>query len=171
MSEKHSFTATYALLSFFGHVSNLTISSERQYKYRFPGLKNVKEDEWAYIEEEMRTRDALGKSSLPCLHGHPLPPGRVSRGMARVRVARSGVTKQPSSRKFTATGLEYRLLTCRKRADNAISRMAGLLFGHRRRFLRDLLLRVLSILKCLSKRNAVWILDTRQFPHLFCTLQ
>ncbi|KAK0701992.1 hypothetical protein B0T26DRAFT_757957 [Lasiosphaeria miniovina] len=67
MSEKHCFTAT-----------------ERQYKYRFPGLKNVKEDEWAYIEEEIRSRDALGKLSLPCLHGQPLPPGRISRGISRV---------------------------------------------------------------------------------------
>ncbi|KAK0703012.1 hypothetical protein B0T26DRAFT_756602 [Lasiosphaeria miniovina] len=47
MSEKHGFTAT-----------------KRQYKYRFPGLKNVKEDEWAYIEDEIRSRDALGKLFL-----------------------------------------------------------------------------------------------------------
>lgn len=76
----------------------LTDFSERQYKYRFPGLKNVKEDEWAYIDEEMRNREALGKQSLPCLHGQPLPPGRVTRGIARVRIARSGVNKPPSSR-------------------------------------------------------------------------
>ncbi|KAK4446190.1 ankyrin [Podospora aff. communis PSN243] len=79
MSEEHQFTAT-----------------ERQYKYRFPGLKNVKEDEWAYIEEEIRSRAAIGKLSLPCLHEQPLPMSRVSRGIARARIARSGITKQSS---------------------------------------------------------------------------
>ncbi|KAK1756770.1 ankyrin repeat-containing domain protein [Echria macrotheca] len=78
MSQRYHFTAT-----------------ERQYKYRYPGLKNVKEHEWAYIEQEMRSREALGKQSLPCLHGQPLPPGRVSRGIAR---ARCGVAKQRSVR-------------------------------------------------------------------------
>lgn len=56
----------------------LTSSSERQYKYRFPGLKNVKEDEWAYIEEEIRSRAAVGKLSLPCLHDQPLPMSRTA---------------------------------------------------------------------------------------------
>ncbi|KAK0617014.1 ankyrin repeat-containing domain protein [Immersiella caudata] len=79
MSETQQFTAT-----------------ERQYKYRFPGLKNVKEDEWAYIEEEIRSRAAAGKLSLPCLHDQPLPMSRVSRGIARARIARSGITKQSS---------------------------------------------------------------------------
>jgi hypothetical protein len=80
--------------------SQLTSSSERQYKYRFPGLKNVKEDEWAYIEEEIRSRAAVGKPSLPCLHNQPLPMSRVSRGIARARIARSGITKQSSIRMF-----------------------------------------------------------------------
>jgi len=80
----------------------LTNSSERQYKYHFPGLKNVKEDEWAYIEEEIRSRAAVGKLSLPCLHGQPLPMSRVSRGIARARSAKAGITKKSSIRMFTA---------------------------------------------------------------------
>jgi len=76
----------------------LTACSERQYKYRFQGLKNVKEDEWVFIEEETRKRDALGKPSVWCLHGKPLPQCRITRGTARVRAVKSGVTKRSSQR-------------------------------------------------------------------------
>lgn len=82
--------------------SQLTSSSERQYKYRFPGLKNVKEDEWAYIGEEIRSRADAGKLSLACLYKQPLPMSRVSRGIARARIARSGIIKQSSFGMFTA---------------------------------------------------------------------
>jgi len=103
MTKKHGFTARYiiphtttakARRSKLG--SMLTTCSERQYKYRFQGLKNVKEDEWVFIEEETRKRDALGKPSVWCLHGKPLPQDRINRGTARVRAVKSGVTKKLS---------------------------------------------------------------------------
>jgi len=76
----------------------VTWTSERQYKYRFPNLKNVKEDEWIYIDEEMQSREALGKASLPCLHSHKLPEGRVRRRVAQVRAMKSRATKPALSR-------------------------------------------------------------------------
>lgn len=99
MSERYGFTATCALRS-QPCFSKLTCSSERQYKYCFPGLKNVKEDEWVYIEEQIRSREALGKQSLAYLHEAPLPASRVSRGIARARAARPGLTRPLSDRKF-----------------------------------------------------------------------
>ncbi len=58
---------------------------ERQYKYRFHRLKNVSEDEYADIGDECQRRAALGKETVVWLHGRPLPPERVKRGMDRVR--------------------------------------------------------------------------------------
>jgi hypothetical protein len=55
----------------------------RQYKSRFPKLKNVKAEEWIWIGQEMQHRAALGKGSEPYLHDNPLPPDRVVREIAR----------------------------------------------------------------------------------------
>ncbi|GAB1317713.1 hypothetical protein MFIFM68171_07923 [Madurella fahalii] len=57
----------------------------RQYKHHFPRLKNVTGEEWAYIDDECQRRAALGKQTVVCLHGQPLPPERVNRGIARTR--------------------------------------------------------------------------------------
>ncbi|KAH8803035.1 ankyrin repeat-containing domain protein [Xylogone sp. PMI_703] len=66
MVEKHNFHAT-----------------ERQYKSRFPNLKNVKAEEWIWIHQEEQRRAALGKESEVCLHGRPLSSERVIRETAR----------------------------------------------------------------------------------------
>ena len=58
---------------------------ERQYKYRFPRLKNISEEEYAEIDDECRRRAALGKQTTVRLHGHPLPPERLQRGISRVK--------------------------------------------------------------------------------------
>ncbi|KAK4457279.1 ankyrin repeat-containing domain protein [Cladorrhinum samala] len=81
MSEKHGFNAT-----------------ERQYKHRFRGLKNVKEHEWRYIDSEIQRRAALGKGSLPYLYDRPLPASRVNRGILRVQGTESRVTKSKAAR-------------------------------------------------------------------------
>ncbi|KAH8745168.1 ankyrin repeat-containing domain protein [Hyaloscypha finlandica] len=75
MSEKHNFEA-----------------SARQYKSRFPKLKNVKAEEWIWIGQEMQHRAALGKESQPCLHNKPLPPNRVVREIARHKNKAPAVT-------------------------------------------------------------------------------
>lgn len=59
--------------------------SARQYKHRFPRLKNVTGEEWAYIDDECQRRAALGKQTVVCLHDQPLPPERVNRAIARSR--------------------------------------------------------------------------------------
>ncbi|KXX76215.1 hypothetical protein MMYC01_207884 [Madurella mycetomatis] len=71
----------------------------RQYKHRFPRLKNMREDEWAYIDEECRRRAALGKQTVVCLHGRPVPVERVNRGVARVR--KNGSTSRIAKRTST----------------------------------------------------------------------
>ncbi|KAK4162974.1 ankyrin repeat-containing domain protein [Cladorrhinum sp. PSN259] len=76
MSDKHGFVAT-----------------ERQYKHRFPGLKNVKEDEWRFIASEFDRRTAAGQQSMACLHNRPLPPSRVARGLLRVQGTSHRITK------------------------------------------------------------------------------
>ena len=53
------------------------------YKSRFSNLKNVKAEEWIWIGQEIRRREAQGKESVPCLHRRPLPPDRVVRETAR----------------------------------------------------------------------------------------
>ena len=63
----------------------MTRNSERQYKYRFHRLKNVSEDDYGDIDDECRRRAALGKETVVCLHGRPLPLDRLKRGINRVQ--------------------------------------------------------------------------------------
>src|SRR5947209_1794897 len=55
------------------HYQRLTSHSEAQYKRRFPRLKNVTNEEWAYIDAEYELRAAFGKQSTVYLLGRPLP--------------------------------------------------------------------------------------------------
>ncbi|KAH7006817.1 ankyrin repeat-containing domain protein [Ilyonectria destructans] len=68
MEEKHNFKA-----------------SERQYKHRFSNLKNVRANEWIWIDQEIQRRAAVGKKSEPRLLHRPLPADRVRRETARHR--------------------------------------------------------------------------------------
>ncbi len=57
--------------------------SERQYKFRFGGQKNLKDEEWEFIDRECQTRAVLGKATVVCLNGEPLPPERVNLAITR----------------------------------------------------------------------------------------
>lgn len=87
MREKHNFEARYidhhSMLSYWIIKLTTQKSSARQYKSRFPKLKNVKAEEWIWIGQEMQHRAALGKESEPYLHDNPLPLDRVVREIAR----------------------------------------------------------------------------------------
>ncbi|KAK4223250.1 ankyrin repeat-containing domain protein [Podospora fimiseda] len=79
MSQRHGFNA-----------------SERQYKDRYNGMKNIKSEEWRYIAEELDRRSVLGEQCSVYLHGRKLPWSRVYQSIARVRGTKHRVTK-PSS--------------------------------------------------------------------------
>jgi hypothetical protein len=106
-------------------MANTYTHSARQYKYRFPGLKNIKEDEWVLIREEIHNRGRLGKESVVFLHDRVLPEARVKRGVARARVA-----KPVSARKYHRCrgGPRTQWLTSTKRASSSINSMGGLQF-------------------------------------------
>jgi hypothetical protein len=46
-------------------------------------MKNLKAEDWMWIGQEIKRRDALGKVSEPCLWGRPLPWERVTRELGR----------------------------------------------------------------------------------------
>jgi hypothetical protein len=112
MSEKHNFEARYidphSTLSCWIIKLTTQKSSARQYKSRFPKLKNVKAEEWIWIGQEMQHRAALGKESQPCLHNKPLPPNRVDREIARHKNKAPAVTL--SNREYANTGFLLSLL-------------------------------------------------------------
>ncbi|KAK3995721.1 ankyrin repeat-containing domain protein [Cladorrhinum sp. PSN332] len=68
-------------------------ASERQYKHRYKGLKNVKSEEWRYIADELGRRSALGEQCSVYLHGRKLPSSRVTQATSRVRGTGHRVTK------------------------------------------------------------------------------
>lgn len=96
MKEEHNFEARYinprSILSYW--IIKLTIQkfSARQYKSRFPKLKNVRAEEWIWIAQEMHHRAELGKKSTPYLHDKPLPLDRVVRETARHKNKASAAT-------------------------------------------------------------------------------
>jgi len=87
MEDKYKFFATCVCPgSCFPNAITLTSGHrERQYKYRFPRLKNISEEEYANIAGEIRLRAALGKQTAVYLHGHPVPQERVRRGIDRIQ--------------------------------------------------------------------------------------
>jgi hypothetical protein len=94
MNSKYNIKARYLILRYLPlrnvpfrcwHIILTSSYSERQYKYRLKNLKNVSINEWACIHDECSRREALDKSTVVCLHGRPLPPERVTRGIARAR--------------------------------------------------------------------------------------
>ncbi|KAK3293096.1 uncharacterized protein B0H64DRAFT_403502 [Chaetomium fimeti] len=87
MKEKYGFDAT-----------------ERQYKFRFGGRKNVTSDEWDFVGRERQRRAALGKETIVCFRGEPLPAERVDRGIARSRKHGSGPNDRVNKRKPTLRG-------------------------------------------------------------------
>ncbi|KAF4463874.1 hypothetical protein FALBO_9297 [Fusarium albosuccineum] len=76
---------TLAQVVSYMEISHNFKATERQYKYRFPNLKNVRANEWIWIDQEIQRRAAVGKKSQPCLLERPLPPDRVMRETARHR--------------------------------------------------------------------------------------
>jgi hypothetical protein len=87
MRKKHNFDARYNNPSFrielLDHQANDIKFSVRQYKSKFPKLKNLKAEEWIWIGQEIERRATLGKKSEPYLHNKPLPFDRVVRETAR----------------------------------------------------------------------------------------
>ena len=73
------------LPSFWSLLTLANGPSERQYKFRFGGQKNLTSEEWEFVDHERRRRAVLGKRTVVCLNDEPLPPERVDRGVARSR--------------------------------------------------------------------------------------
>ena len=109
MKEKHDFDATYAFLVFLCGLISANGPSERQYKFRFGGQKNLTGEEWEFVDHERRRRATLGKRTVVCLNDEPLPPERVDRGIARSRKngsagAKKRTTCKPPCSKFLSRG-------------------------------------------------------------------
>ncbi|KAK1475368.1 hypothetical protein CABS01_03645 [Colletotrichum abscissum] len=61
----------------------LRITSIKQFKKRYSGLKKVSANEWRAIKREMQKQKASGKECLLFLNGRQLGPDRVAREMRR----------------------------------------------------------------------------------------
>ncbi|KAK0376102.1 hypothetical protein CLIM01_06522 [Colletotrichum limetticola] len=61
----------------------LRITSIKQFKKRYSGLKKVSATEWRAIKREMQKQKAAGKECLLFLNGRQLGPDRVAREMRR----------------------------------------------------------------------------------------
>ena len=110
MRKTHHFNPTYApssspLSSHEHHPWNYQLTGccrERQYKHRFPRLKNVTGEEWASIADEFQRRAAVGKQTVVCLYGKPLPSDRVRRALGRARSGSAYRITKPSSNRELA---------------------------------------------------------------------
>ncbi|EXF81448.1 hypothetical protein CFIO01_07691 [Colletotrichum fioriniae PJ7] len=61
----------------------LRITSIKQFKKRYSGLKKVRANEWRAVKREMQKQKAAGKECLVFLNGRQLGPDRVGREMRR----------------------------------------------------------------------------------------
>lgn len=104
MKKEHNFQATYINPHFMLNYWIIKLMTQkfsaRQYKSRFPKLKNVKAEEWIWIAQEMQHRAALGKESEPYLHDKLLPLDRVVREIARHKNKAPAKTRESANTKF-----------------------------------------------------------------------